>query len=145
MYQNGQFIDTKLNHEIRPNFTTFDVTYKEGSLMAISYKNNEEIARTILKSSKEVDYIHTNVYTYESLAFIEIELHDQDHTIVSNAKGKLKVDGNILALSSVDTPYNKGFKYKEVDMKDGVALVICEKEDICIHFNSLEKTIHFEK
>lgn len=113
----------------KTNFETqFNTVYEPGELLAVAYENGKEIGRTSLKSSKKAEVIKLNPEKYETLAFVNVDILDEDGLLAadSNALLSVQIDGpaELLAFAGVKALHRKGYELPETTAGEGHALAV---------------------
>lgn len=78
-----------------PNTAVYEAVYEPGEVVAVSYKDNKEISRDVLKTTKEPSAIvltpskKTMLADGHDLIYVDIELRDEDGLVVPTANIEL--------------------------------------------------------
>lgn len=133
--------------------TQYNTVYEPGELVAVAYENGEEIGRTTLKTAKEAKKLALLVEKYEELAFVNIDILDEDSNLVADSTKELSIQikgsAKLLAFAGVKALHKKGYELLQTTAGEGHALAIVkltgkEKVEVEISGKDLEKeTIEF--
>lgn len=133
--------------------TQYNTVYEPGELVAVAYENGKEIGRTTLKTAKEAKKLALFVEKYEELAFVNIDILDEDGNLVADSTKELSIQINgsakLLAFAGVKALHKKGYELLQTTAGEGHALAIVkftgkEKVTVEIAGKDLEKeTIQF--
>ncbi len=133
--------------------TQYNTVYEPGELVAVAYENGEEIGRTILKTAKEAKKLALLVEKYEELAFVNIDILDEDGNLVADSTKELSIQikgsAQLLAFAGVKALHKKGYELPQTTAGEGHALAVIkltgkEKVTVEISGKDLEKeTIEF--
>ncbi len=108
--------------------TQYNTVYEPGELIAVAYENGAEIGRTSLKTSGKAAKLALGVEKYETLAFIHIDVQDQEGNPSADSAARLsiQVDGpaELLAFGGVRALHKKGYELPETTAGDGHALAV---------------------
>ncbi|MCD8147997.1 MAG: DUF4982 domain-containing protein [Clostridiales bacterium] len=108
--------------------TQFTAAYEPGELVAVAYENGAEIGRCSLTTAKEASKIRLTAEKYETLAFVNIDLLDDNDVLAADAVKPLsiRVDGpaKLLAFGGVRAPHRNGYEQPETVSGEGHALAI---------------------
>lgn len=113
--------------------TQYDILYEPGELMAVAYEDGKELGRNILKSAGRAQKIVMEIEKYEVLAFINIDIADEDGILVADAQLPLVVTiegaAQLLAFAGINAQHNKGFCHTVTTTGEGHALAILKMEE----------------
>ncbi len=108
--------------------TQFNTTYEPGELVAVAYENGREIGRTTLASSGTASALRLTPERYETLAFINVEILDENGILVANAEEPLEIaiegDAKLLGFASLKSLHQNGFEQPQTVSGDGHALAV---------------------
>lgn len=110
VFVNGKSIGRKKVSFERPwpNTAVFETIYEPGEVVAVSYKDNKEISRDVLKTTKAPSSIvltpskKTMRADGHDLVYVDIEVRDEDGLVVPNAQ--LDVKAQLDINSQADLP-----------------------------------------
>ena len=106
-----------------PNTAVFETVYEPGEIVAVSYVDNVEVSRDILKTTKEpASILLTPSKTQmcadgHDLIYVDIEIIDEDGLVVPNAQVEIEAHLNL------STPMNTTVKTDSAASKSPVAFI----------------------
>lgn len=108
--------------------TAYHTVYEPGELCAVAYENGVEIGRTMLKTAKKATNLGVTVEKYEELAFVNIDILDEDGNLVADSTKKLsiQIDGaaRLLGFAGVGASHKNGYEFPVTTAGEGHALAI---------------------
>lgn len=108
--------------------TQFNTVYEPGELVAVAYENGEEIGRTSLRTAGKPAAVEVSAEKYETLAFVNIDVVDEDGFLAADAATPLsiKVEGPaaLAAFGAAGALHHNGFELPDTTAGDGHALAI---------------------
>ena len=112
--------------------TQFNTVYEPGELTAVAYEAGAEIGRTSLKTSGKAAKLALAAERYETLAFINIDVLDEDGLLVADSKAPLSIEvtgaARLLAFGGVGALHRKGYELPQTTAGEGHALAILKLE-----------------
>lgn len=108
--------------------TQFNTVYEPGELVAVAYENGEEIGRTSLKTSGKAAAVSLSAEKYETLAFVNIDVIDENGLLVADSTATLsiKIDGPaaLAAFGAAKALHRKGYELPDTAAGEGHALAV---------------------
>lgn len=108
--------------------TQYNTVYEPGELTAVAYEGGVEIGRTSLKTSGKASKLALHAEKYETLAFINVDVLDQDGLLVADSKAPLSIQvtgtAELLAFGGVGALHRKGYELPQTTAGEGHALAI---------------------
>jgi len=108
--------------------THFDTVYEPGTLEAVAYENGQEIGRTVLKTVGKPAIVRLSAEKYDTLAFINIDVADENGLLAADAQTKLSIQvegpAELAAFAGVDAKHQKGYGLAETTAGEGHALAV---------------------
>lgn len=108
--------------------TQYNTIYEPGELIAVAYEGGVEIGRTSLKTSGKVSKLALHAEKYETLAFINVDVLDQDGLLVADSRVPLSIQvtgtAELLAFGGVGALHKKGYELPQTTAGEGHALAI---------------------
>lgn len=141
LFVNGRSLGVQLCGPQTGFETQFNTVYEPGELMAVAYENGQEIGRTILKTAGKPATTALSAEKYDMLAFINIDVVDENGFLVADAQTRLsvKVEGaaGLLAFGGMMALHHSGFELQDTTAGEGHALAILklagDKEKIIVN------------
>lgn len=108
--------------------TQYHTVYEPGELVAVAYEDGEEVGRTSLKTSGKAKKAALSAEKYETLAFVNVDILDEEGLLVADAAVPLsiQIDGpaELLAFGGVKAMHKNGYELPETTAGEGHALAI---------------------
>ncbi len=108
--------------------THFDTVYEPGTLEAVAYENGQEIGRTVLKTAGKPAIVQLSAEKYDTLAFINIDVADENGLLAADAQTKLSIQvegpAELAAFAGVNAKHQKGYGLAETTAGEGHALAV---------------------
>ncbi len=128
LFQNGKSLGRQPCGKDTAYETQFNTTYEPGELVAVAYENGQEIGRTTLVSSGKASKAKLDAERYETLAFVNIDMVDEEGRLAANAAEPIQIDvdgdASLLAFGSVGARHDHGLEKPETTSGEGHALAI---------------------
>lgn len=112
--------------------TQYNTVYEPGELVAVAYEGGEEIGRASLKTSGKAAKLSLSAERYGTLAFVNVDVLDEDGILVADSKAPLSIQvtgqAELLAFGGVGALHKKGYELPETTAGEGHALAILKME-----------------
>ncbi len=132
LFQNGKSLGVQPCGKETRFETQFNTVYVPGELTVAAYEAGVEIGRTSLKTSGKAEKLALMAERYETLAFINIDVLDQDGLLVADSKAPLSIEvtgaARLLAFGGVGALHRKGYELSQTTAGEGHALAILKLE-----------------
>ena len=132
LFQNGKSLGVQPCGKQTRYETQFNTVYEPGELTAVAYEAGAEIGRTSLKTSGKAAKLALAAERYETLAFINIDVLDEDGLLVADSKAPLSIEvtgaARLLAFGGVGALHRKGYELPQTTAGEGHALAILKLE-----------------
>ena len=132
LFQNGKSLGVQPCGKETRFETQFNTVYEPGELTVAAYEAGVEIGRTSLKTSGKAEKLALMAERYETLAFINIDVLDQDGLLVADSKAPLSIEvtgaARLLAFGGVGALHRKGYELSQTTAGEGHALAILKLE-----------------
>ena len=112
--------------------TQYHTVYEPGELTAVAYEKGAEVGRTSLKTSGKAAKLALDIERYETLAFINVDVLDQEGLPVADSKALLSIQvtgpARLLAFGGVGAQHKRGYELSQTTAGEGHALAILKLE-----------------
>ena len=132
LFQNGKSLGVQSCGKETRFETQFNTVYVPGELTVVAYEAGVEIGRTSLKTSGKAAKLALAAERYETLAFINVDVLDQDGLLVADSKASLSIEvtgaARLLAFGGVGALHRKGYELSQTTAGEGHALAVLKLE-----------------
>ncbi len=111
--------------------TQYQTVYEPGELTAVAYEKGNEIGRTTLRTAGRPAAAVLSAEKYETLAFVNIDIVDENGIPAADAQTPLSVrvegDAQLMAFGGVKALHRKGYERPDTTAGEGHALAILKR------------------
>lgn len=111
--------------------TQYNTVYEPGELMAVAYEKGKEIGRTILKTAGKPKTTALTAEKYDTLAFVNIDVVDENGLLVADAQTPLSIEvegeAKLLAFGGMKAQHKRGYELSDSVAGEGHALAILKR------------------
>ena len=135
LFQNGKSLGKQPCGKETAFETQYHTVYEPGELTAVAYEGGAEIGRTSLKTSGKAAKLALDTERYETLAFVNVDVLDQDGLLAADSRAPLSIrvtgPARLLAFGGVGALHQKGYELPQTTAGEGHALAVLklEKDD----------------
>lgn len=128
LFQNGKSLGKQACGKDTRYETQFNTVYEPGELVAVAYENGEEIGRTSLKTSGKPAAVALSAEKYHILAFINIDVMDEQGLLVADAVTPLHIEiegpAQLLGFAGTRALHRNGYENVDTTAGEGHALAV---------------------
>ncbi len=128
LFQNGKSLGKQACGKDTRYETQFNTVYEPGELVAVAYENGEEIGRTSLKTSGKPAAVALSAEKYHTLAFVNIDVMDEQGLLVADAVTPLHIEiegpAQLLGFAGTRALHHNGYENVDTTAGEGHALAV---------------------